>query len=580
MKNNWAILLRERAFSLKEKKAFVFLNDFGEEEESLSFSELFECASKISYALSKETSAGDRVLLLYGPGLDYIKAFYACLLSGVVAVPLYAPQNSRKLMLIEKIAEDCRPSLAMTTKFYLPKARGKIEVNGKDLKVISPEDWLIDERSKNRPQTSFRNSSLAYLQYTSGSTSSPKGVMLTHAATIKHSKALGKAWDISSSSVLVSWLPHFHDLGQVLNVLQPLYYGMKAILMSPASFIKKPMLWLSAIDRYKATHSAAPDFAYMHCVEANSRINSDKLNLESWKVAVNGAEPVKFSTLKAFSEEFSKSGFSPAAHRPSYGMAETTLVISAHKANATPTTIWLDKSKYKNNEILIKPESESTDLIPLVSNGFPLEGSCVLVVDPRSMRELPERRVGEIWVSAPWVGAGYWNNQEESEHVFAATVVSDKGSDSELTRNFVRTGDLGFFHNGEIYITGREKDLIIIRGVNHYPQDLEKTVYEANDLINREFVAAFPFVKKNREELVILAERKRYFDGDVNYDNVISNIFSRLTIEHGVKPVYIGILRPGSIPKTTSGKIQRKLSKKLWLENRLNILGSRSFEGD
>lgn len=580
MKSNWAHLLREKSFSFGEKKAFVFLNDFAEEEESLSFSELFDCASKIASALLKETNVGDRVLLLYGPGLEYIKAFYACVLSGVVAVPLYAPQNSRKLNLIKKIAEDCRPSLAMTTKFYLSKTRGKIEVDGDEIKVISSEDCLVDGEGKNEVDNPFRDSALAYLQYTSGSTSSPKGVMLTHAATIRHSEALGKAWDISSSSVLVSWLPHFHDLGQVLNILQPVYYGMKAILMSPASFIKRPMLWLSAIDRYKATHSAAPDFAYMHCVEANSKVGSDSLNLGSWKVAVNGAEPVKFSTLKAFSEAFYESGFSSAAHRPSYGMAETTLVISAHKGTNGPNIIWLDKSSYKINKVLIKSRNESVDSIPLVSNGFPLEGSRVLVVDPESMRELPERRIGEIWVSAPWVGSGYWGNQKESERVFEAIVDYDSRNDAELTRKFVRTGDLGFVHNGEIYITGREKDLIIIRGANHYPQDLEESVYEADDLINREFVAAFSCGIRDRESLVILAERKRYFEGVVNYDDVISNIFSRVAIDHGVKPVYIGILRPGSIPKTTSGKIQRKLAKKLWTEGGVDILGSREFEGD
>lgn len=564
--NTWIEALTHHAQHRGEKLAFAYIDDKGKVVDHLNFGQLLQQASKLAGHIQSYCSVGERVLLLYPPGLDYVRAFYACMLAGVVAVPLYSPHNRRKLELIQNIAKDCSPSLALTTAKYAERgATASSEfktlrwLSTDNIGQLSSHTWLSPE---------LQPDDLAYLQYTSGSTSSPKGVMLSHRVTLNHCTELQQLWDTHTDSVLVSWLPHFHDLGQVFSVLQPVFQGMSSILMSPAVFMQTPHVWLQAITDFGATHSAAPDFAYMHCAQNVSNDNLSTLDLRHWEVAVNGAEPVRNKSILAFHQRFSDYGASLQMHRPSYGLAEATLVVTAHSSSLGPRTVWFDGEKLSRN-IVQCCSHENPKALALVSNGYSVPGVAIAVVDPETCQSLGEDMLGEVWVSGGSIGLGYWGKPDEYQPCFAALTRSPTDG-----RKYLRTGDLGFFHGGELFIAGRAKDLIIIRGSNHYPQDIELTVECCHPLIRGGYTAAFSVTEDGEELLIIAAERKRHFPSDIDYESVLQQIRSAVVSKHGVSANEILILKPGSISKTTSGKIQRKMCRDQWKNSTLKVLAS------
>lgn len=565
--NTWIEALLDKTRNVPDKLAFAHLDETGRIHQQLTFAALMERAQLLARHLQQHTRPQDRVLLLYGPGLDYVEAFYACMLAGVVAVPLYSPQNDRKLELIDSIAADCQAALALSTQPHCERMALSATAGVKAL------PWLATDLLREPPAAPWVRPAvgpddLAYLQYTSGSTSVPKGVMLSHRVTLSHSAQLQHLWDTTPDSVLVSWLPHFHDLGQVFSILQPVYLGMTSILMAPAVFMQRPQLWLRAIGDFKASHSAAPDFAYMHCAQQVPEEDLAPLDLSSWRVAVNGAEPVRADSILAFDNRFAACGASLDMHRPSYGLAEATLVVTAHKSPWGPRIAWFDSEALRRNEI--RPcQDTAPQGLALVSNGRSAPGVEVAIVDPATRTRLGENTLGEIWVSGPAIGLGYWGRPQDNAQVFQAAI------DGEEPRRYLRTGDLGFLHEEELFIAGRSKDVIIVRGSNHYPQDIEVTVERAHPLIREGYTASFSVQENGLDQLIIAAERKRYFAEKADYEDVVQAIQRAVVARHGIAATEILLLKPGVIAKTTSGKIQRSKCRAEYLEGSLRTVARR-----
>ncbi|BET95949.1 AMP-binding protein [Xenorhabdus taiwanensis] len=559
----WNELLKYRATEFAEQRVFTFLGENQEELASLTYAQLYKQAKNLAGVLKEKGQDKDRILLLYPAGLDYVVAFYACLYAGMIAVPLYSPQNIRKIELISEIAKDSGARLALSTQKYLDK------VSSMSDSVLNELEWLATDRqvdtSTNWQDPIVKGADVAYLQYTSGSTSLPKGVVLTHETTLFHSEELSHHWHTTQESVLVSWLPHFHDLGQVFSILQPVYKGFHSVLMSPTTFIKQPYIWLKAISDYRATHSCGPDFAYSHSVKNVSKAQLSTLNLSSWLVAINAAEPVRANTIRAFYDHFAEAGLRESTQCPSYGLAESTLVMVSDAVNEKPYFLVCNAAKLRKNQIEIEIESSSSQI--LVSNGKTELDTQVKIVDIDNYHALEESQIGEIWLSGKSIAAGYWQNPEATEETFKA-----KLSQSIENREYLRTGDLGFIYEGNLYITGRLKDLIVIRGTNHYPQDIEQTVELSHGLIRNGYCAAFSVENEDIEQLVVVAERNRYYVGEIDYDEVFDKVKKTISARHNLDVSYILIVSPGSITKTTSGKIQRRKCKTEFLNSTLKTV--------
>ncbi|HEV7786800.1 MAG TPA: fatty acyl-AMP ligase, partial [Thermoanaerobaculia bacterium] len=441
--------LRETAVSRPGQIAFTFLDEAGAATD-LSYADLDRRALAIAARLQELGGAGQRALLLYPPGLEFVAAFLGCLYGGVVAVPAYPPTSERTLPRLLAIAQDARPVLALTTSARLDK----LQTLAARLPGFDSLAWVETDRIAADLAGAWRDpqpgpDTLAFLQYTSGSTAAPKGVMVSHGNLFHNEEMIRRAFGQSADSVIVGWLPLYHDMGLIGNVLQPLYLGAHCILQTPATFLQRPLSWLAAISRYRATTSGAPNFAYDLCVRRIGAEQRAGLDLASWEVAFNGAEPVRPDTLERFAAAFAPQGFRRKAFYPCYGLAEATLFVSGGGKGALPVV-------------------EAAGARGLVGCGRPWMDQRLAVVDPESGRPVSDGQEGEIWISGPSVAQGYWGQPEATERDFRARLAGDPADAGEGP--FLRTGDLGFLRGGELFVTGRLKDLIIVRGRNHYPQ--------------------------------------------------------------------------------------------------------------
>ncbi|HEX3526027.1 MAG TPA: amino acid adenylation domain-containing protein [Thermoanaerobaculia bacterium] len=552
-------LLRLRAAESADREAYLFLADGEADGERLTWGELDRRARAISRALRASLRPSDRALLLYPPGLDFVAAFFGCLYAGVVAVPAYPPRpNDRTLDRLRAVARDAEPSAALTTASLLALAGRAPELAGARwiaTDTLEAPDTL-DEDLPEDPEA------LAFLQYTSGSTSTPKGVMVTHANLMHNEAAISEAFRQDESSVVVGWLPLYHDMGLIGNVLQPLHAGSRAVLMAPAAFLQRPRRWLEAISRHRATTSGGPSFAYELCVRRIPPEQRAGLDLRSWRLAFNGAEPVRADTMERFAAAFAPCGFDPAAFYPCYGLAEATLFVSGGEAGRLPHT-----------EPVV-----ATGGRPLVSCGHAWGGQRIAIADPETGVELPPGAEGEIWVAGPSVAAGYWRNPEATERDFRARLI---GSDEP----FLRTGDLGLMSGsmsgseaaGDLYVTGRIKDLVILRGRNHYPQDLERTAEAAHPELRPGGAAAFSVSDESGEErLVIVAEVERRRHDDLG---VIAEAVRRaIAEEHEVQAGEVVLVRVGGVPKTSSGKVRRSACRAALQAGELPVLARSGIE--
>ena len=557
-------LLRWRASFTPEKHIYSFLHDGETESEYLTFAELDQQARSIGAWLQEQSKSGERALLIYPSGLDFIAAFYACLYSGIIAVPVYPPSATRSDQALQRfraIASDAQPDIVLTT--------SSLAVRVKSLVASSPElqsvrvlvtSELADGREEQWHDPDISGDTLAFLQYTSGSTGTPKGVMLTHRNLLHNSALIADVCRHPSHAHMVTWLPPYHDLGLIGGIIQPLYAGFGCTILSPTSFLQRPIRWLQAISRFKATMSGAPNFAYDLCVRKTTPEQRATLDLSSWEIAANGAEPVRAETLEQFFNTFAPYGLRREALYPCYGLAEATLFAGGRPHGTEITTQTFDETVLAHNQAVEAAVIEQ-GTTRLVSLGHPLTHQELLIVNNETFTPCAPDSVGELWIASPSVAQGYWRRSAETRETFQAYLATGEGP-------FLRTGDLGFLHNEELFITGRLKDLIIIRGSNHYPQDIEQTVEKSHSALRPASGVAFSIDADGEERLVVVQEIKRDYlrATPEQFAEIVGNIRQAVAEQYEVQAYAIVLIKPGSLPKTSSGKVQRRASKESFLD--------------
>jgi 1-acyl-sn-glycerol-3-phosphate acyltransferase len=595
-------LLQFRALQHPDRTAFIFLENGEMEAARLTYSELDRQANAIAQKLRTVAALGDRALLVYPSGLEFISAFFGCLYAGIIAVPVYPPRANQNLRRLQTIVTDSQASIALTSVNIIDS----LEQRWGELEFEQNLVWYATDQIDPLASSdkSFLNllplipdqihpETIAFLQYTSGSTGNPKGVMVSHGNVLHNQRMIEASFGHDDHTVSVGWLPLFHDMGLVGNILQPLYLGQSCTLMSPVDFLQKPIRWLQAISNYGATSSGGPNFAYDLCVNKVKPEQLSTLDLTCWQVAFSGAEPVQAETLERFSRTFGKCGFSPSAFHPCYGMAEATLLIASNQPGYAPLIQSVDSEALAHNQV-VSVDPEVPQARRLVSCGTAWLGQTIAIVDPVTRRRCQADHIGEIWVQGDSVALGYWNHLEKTQETFQATL---QGTEEGP---FLRTGDLGFIQNGNLFITGRLKDVIILRGRNYYPQDIELTLENSHRSLRKPgCCAAFSIDSHGEERLIVVAEverrhrhhfqnaksnleerrRSNFLDTsdaeghqDADAESVIAQIRQSIAQEHGIAVSGIQFLRPGSIPKTSSGKIQRHACRAGFLAGTLTVI--------
>ena len=514
----------------------------------------------IATALRARLNPGDRAILLVPEGPGFVHAFLGCLRAGVIAVPAYPPmpiQSRHRVETLRAIAANCQPAAVMTV---------APDKNVKAIRDAVPElahAWWaqVDELLAASPDASAEHAAaarhIAFLQYTSGSTAVPRGVIVTHGALAHNVEMIGVAFGHDEQMRMACWLPMFHDMGLIGNLLHALWLGGTALLMRPMTFLKRPSRWLQMMSQYNANTSGAPNFAYDLCTRRVSEAECTGLDLSGWRVAYNGAEPVRDDTLLAFAERFAPYGFDPVSWYPCYGLAEATLMVTGSRREAPPSRMMVDRDALQRGEVL----RSGTGRV-LVSSGKTRLGRTVLIVDPDTGRPTEPGRIGEIWIGGPDLPAGYWNNPEATERTFAARLAGDSEG------AYLRSGDLGFLWDGELYVTGRCKDLIIVGGRNHYPQDIEATVEKSHGAIRKGYTAVFSIddADTGTERVVVVANalgaaaeavRKR--------EEIRRAVRASVAADHGIALDDVVLVGPNAVLKTSSGKLQRGATRAAYL---------------
>ncbi len=561
---NFLERLRYWAVAQPDKTAFRFLDKADEDFESVTYAQLDRRARAVAAKLVSMGFAGQRALLMYPPGLDFVVAFFGCHYAGITPVPAYPPRRNRNMGRINAILEDAQAAVALTVNLIIKRWQVSIQdntglskipwVTTEDIPAELADDWIKPHLSPD---------DLGLIQYTSGSTGTPKGVMLSHDNLIANCRMITRAFEITRHGAACSWLPLYHDMGLVGGILNPLYCGIPDTIMSPVAFLTQPIRWLQAISDFKATASGGPNFAYAWCTMKIEASQCENLDLSHWEVAFNGAEPVRADVMKRFAEKFSPYGFQEKAFYPCYGMAETTLIVTGGKKDDPPVIRSFNKNDLVEHRVVRTLETDK-DARHLVGCGQVLEEEEVLIVHPETRRPLPDDQIGEIWINSPSCGLGYWKRPIETAETFKARLNPDNG------KIYVRSGDLGFMDRGELFVAGRLKDMIIVRGVNRYPQDIEATVEQCHPLTRSGGSAAFAVTRWDREHLVIVCEVERG-EKHEDWNEVIDGIRAAVTDEHDLPPDAILLVRAHSVPKTSSGKVQRHACK-LNFENEEDIV--------
>jgi len=575
--SNLVRLLRWRARHQGRDLAYIFLEDGERAEMQMTYDELDRRARAIAATIQTYGIEGERVLLLYPPGLDYIAGFFGCLYAGAIAVPAYPPNPmrlDRTLPRLQALVADSQAKLALTTQPILALAN-LVFAQAPDLATMH---WLASDTITNGKEDAWSEpviaaETLAFLQYTSGSTQAPRGVTLTHGNLIHNLSLISYAFGITPEDTGVIWLPPYHDMGLIGGILQPVYRSIPVILLSPLAFLQRPMRWLRAVSHYKGSVSGGPNFAYDLCVRKATPEDIATLDLSHWQVAFNGAEPIRKVTLERFAETFAPAGFHPEAFYPCYGLAEATLIVSGGDRVTPPVVRALRRGEIQRNHGS-DDANGSGDVQYMVSSGRTLPDQTIVITNPETFVSCPAGVVGEIWVKGPSVAQGYWNNEVETERTFGARL-ADNGDGP-----FLRTGDLGLMRDGELFVTGRIKDLIIIDGLNHYPQDIEQTMEALHPALRPGCSAAFSVSLDGSEHLVVTLEvRKQYkpvtADADTSRGfwldaaDIKNQIRRSIAKNHDLRVHDIILLQAGTIPKTSSGKVQHHATLAAYLADTL-----------
>lgn len=562
--------LKQHAADLGDTTAICLVTDDGEKD--ITYAEFEARVRAVAAELVSQTEKGDRAVLLFDNDDNYAVAFYACLYAGVIAVPVFPPQSTQAhhLQRLTNIVKDAEPSIVLTTSMIMPmvtmfsKQFGVERLLAVDtVDIAKAKDWENAERGEHE---------LAFLQYTSGSTGMPKGVMVTHENLLANELAILKTMPDSNiyDDSIVSWLPIYHDMGLIGGLLGPLFRGGKLVLMSPLLFLRKPEVWLKSISKHRGTVTAAPDFAYRLCYE---RIDDEviaELDLSSVKYMLSGAEPVREDTLQQFIKRFAQCGFNPKAFAPCYGLAEATLFVSGTPIDKTMRVSDFDAGALKENRVVCLDGNavDSDKSNRLVSSGVIAQEHIVSIVNSQTLEELPTGHVGEILVSGSSVAAGYWKNPEATEKAFVE--ISGK--------RWVRTGDMGFLLEGELFITGRIKDIIILNGRNYYPQDIEQGVEAEIEIIKQGRSVAFSVeTPEGGEGIGIAVEIATSMQKFISPESLVEEV-NKVILQYCQQPASVVLLlNPKSIPKTSSGKLQRSACKQQWIDGSLNCFAKVEF---
>ncbi|MCX4448251.1 non-ribosomal peptide synthetase [Streptomyces sp. NBC_01789] len=552
-------ILHQRATHQGDDIAYTFVD--GALAHSLTYADLFRRAEGVARELRAIGVPGDRALLLCPPGLDFVAAMFGCMMAGFVAVPTYPQRAGRSDSRLAAVVADARPRAALTTRALLRKLDAVAALPDSIARIaLDAPAGLPPTTAVDRPDPAAP----ALLQYTSGSTASPRGVTVTHANLLHNSRIIGSSFETDAHSHAVIWLPSYHDMGLIGGIFQPLYAGFPVTLMAPLAFLQSPFAWLRQISETGATVSGGPNFAYDLCVQRVTEEELGQLDLSSWRVAFNGAEPVRAETLERFAERFSVCGFRPEAFLPCYGLAESTLLVSSGESAAAPVIRCFDRDALAGSDVRRSGEGGSASA-RLVGAGRPRPELDVRIVDPGTRRPSPPGRVGEIWVSGPSVAAGgYWNQPELSAETFEARLADGTGT-------YLRTGDLGFLDEGELFVTGRQKDLVIIRGRNHYPQDIEESATRAHPALRPDGAAAFSVDESGEERLVVVHEVEVGRD-DLPAAEIAAAVRRQVLRDHELPVFEVVLVRSRSVPRTTSGKVQRGRCKQRHLAGELLVV--------
>lgn len=563
-------LVLTRTAALGAEDAFIFLRDDtgGSAPEHLTYAGLDREARRIASLLQENRAAGRQVLLLYPSGTDFIKAFTACLYAGAVAVPATLPtEQGQHFARVSGILRDAEVRVVLTDSAQAPEISAWLAAEGmNDVLCLATDDTTLGDAGA-YVQPSLNPQDLAFLQYTSGSTSDPKGVMVSHGNLLANEAAIQRSAGTTSESRFGGWLPFYHDMGLIGHILHPLYIGGSAALMSPTSFLRRPYRWLKMIDDYGVTIGGGPNFAFDLCVRRVTDEQLGTLDLSRWTAAANGAEPIRRETVRAFTERFAPTGFRAESFFPCYGMAETTLLVSGTPLGLSPVNRAVDPAALEQGRLGVPAEGGPSRT--LVSSGVVhAEDFEVRIVDPETFLEQPQGGVGEIWVKGDSVASGYWKRPLTNEEIFDAHITDAEGNRDG--GGWLRTGDLGALEDGQLYVTGRLKEIVIFAGRNLYPQDVERAVQSSDGSLGFGSGAVFS-VETDREHLIIVQEvRASAVSTDLRA--VATGAQSLIGKEFNVSAGNVVLVRPGTIRKTTSGKIQRTLMRKLFLQGALTPL--------
>jgi acyl-CoA synthetase (AMP-forming)/AMP-acid ligase II/acyl carrier protein len=551
-------ILRLRAAQNPSGVAFTFVSHRLDADTQFTYADLDQKAQTVATWLRSKGASNHPVALHFPPGPEYIVALFGALYAGSIAVPLRPPGAARRQGAEARLLRDINCAVALTTESLLSRVR-ELAPHANVSAMTTALDEVTSGASGLWPGLEPTRSTLAMVQYTSGSTSTPKGVKILHGNILHNLRSMARIADLDETSVGVSWLPHYHDMGLVGGILMPVFCGFPAALISPASFSAQPICWLRTISRYRATVSGGPNFAYELCARRIAQEDLGGIDLSSWRVAFTGAEPVRAATVARFVRAFAGCGFDARAIFPCYGLAEATLMVSG---GAEQKSLYLEAVPFAENRI-VESSLNAPEATEVFASGSPITGQLLEIVDPDQRMRCDDNQIGEIWTASGSVGAGYWNRPDETKATFGARLVNGDGP-------FLRTGDLGFMRDGILFVTGRLNDVIIIRGLKYHPHDIEQIAEDSHEALRAGCGAAFSVDSVGEERLVLVYEVRRH--APVCVRSIFKAVSTHIAERHGLQTYALVLIKEGSLPRTSSGKIQRRRCRDQFVAGRLRVI--------